>query len=682
MKIKNLTMTYAIPILVTVFLAVASAWRAEAVINGPTDLTIKHACISMPDGTVSAPTGIPAVTCPAGTIKMWLPADSIAVPPETGLLAPGDFVITADEGDSLTINLSNELAIPVSLVIPGQVLSNNTGPVWFADIANPYTSAIATGSRPAPATPLDPEDPAYKYRVRSFSHEAPSGGPGTPGTATAYTWNSLRPGTYLILSGTHPSLQVQMGIYGVLIVRAAGGSPYTGIAAPDQEVMLLFSEIDPAIHNSANDAAMVLPTPTIPSTNIYQPKYFLINGKSFPATDTIPIGDPGSTTLLRFANAGLDTYVPLLQDQSMQVIAEDAYLKPANLRFNRYSVDLHAGKTFDALLTNPAAAGYIPLYDRRLYLSNAAQAPGGMLTYLEVGGPGPNTLTVVTNGAGKVAAESLPGGIYCDSSLDGSDCTEDYLAGTEVKLVGHPATPGSSFAWTGCDSVTAANECLVTMSGAKDVAANFQGASGSAVTLFAPNGGETLASGSTFTIRWVGPASAVKYTLQLSLSNGRAGTWKAIATNLTTNSYDWTVPGSFGNRGACRIRVVGLNAANRAVGADVSNAPFKIEVVKVLSPNGGQSLVSGAQETISWQTNATVIPVTSVRLFYSVNGGRTWRVITTITTGNPGSYAWTVPTVTAANGNVKVRVLLLGGRRNLGVDFSDAVFSITPAPAP
>ena len=46
-------------------------------------------------------------------------------------------------------------------------------------------------------------------------------------------------------------------------------------------------------------------------------------------------------------------------------------------------MDLHAGKTFDALLTNPAA-GYIPLYDRRLYLSNAAQAPGGMLAYLEV----------------------------------------------------------------------------------------------------------------------------------------------------------------------------------------------------------------------------------------------------------------------------------------------------------
>jgi FtsP/CotA-like multicopper oxidase with cupredoxin domain len=566
-------------------------------------------------------------------------------------------------------------------VIPGQVISDSTGPVWFADIANPYTSVIATGSRPPPTTANDPEDPAYKYRVRSFSHEAPAGAPGAPGAATAYTWNNLKPGTYPILSGTHPSLQIQMGIYGILIVRAGGGVPYAGIPAPAQEVTLLFSEIDPAIHNSADDTAMVATPPAIPSTNVFHPTYFLINGKAFPSNDPIPIGEAGSTTLLRFVNAGLDTYVPLLQGQNMLVIAEDGYLKPANLRFNRYSVDLHAGKTFDALLTNPAE-GYIPLYDRRLYLSNAAQAPGGMLAYLQVGEPNP-LLTVATNGGGKVVAESLPGGIHCDSFVAESNCTQDYLAGTELKLVGYPATTGSSFGWTGCDSVTAANECLVTMSEAKNVTANFQGGpSGAVMTLFTPNGGETLASGSTHTIRWAGPASAVTFRLQLSLNNGRAGTWKTIANNLTTNSYDWIVPGSFGNRSACRIRVVGLNAANRPAGQDVSDAPFKIEVVKVISPNGGEALVSAAQTTITWQTNTTASPVTGVRLSYSTNGGRRWRVITTITTGDPGSYVWTVPTVTVANGNVKVRVMLLNGTRNLGVDASDAVFSITPAPLP
>ena len=98
MKKKILTNAYAAWALIAVFLTIGMAWQACAQPVGPTNITIKHACISMPDGTVTAATGTPAVSCPAGTIKMWLPADSTAVPPATGLLAPGSFVITATAG--------------------------------------------------------------------------------------------------------------------------------------------------------------------------------------------------------------------------------------------------------------------------------------------------------------------------------------------------------------------------------------------------------------------------------------------------------------------------------------------------------------------------------------------------------------------------------------------------------
>jgi FtsP/CotA-like multicopper oxidase with cupredoxin domain len=590
MKKRTLTMAFTAWALTALLLVVVVVEQAEAAVAGPTNITIKHACISMPDGVVTAATGTPAVSCPAGTIKMWLPADSTAVAPETGLLAPGSFVINAAVGDNLTITVTNELSIPVSLTIPGQVLSNNTGPVWFADIALPYTSATATGSRPTPANASDPEDPAFKYRVRSFAHEAPPGLPGAPGAPTTYTWNNLKPGTYLIHSGTHPSLQVQMGIYGVLIVRAAGGAPYTGIPTPAQEVTLLFSEIDPAIHNSADDVLMVAPVPTIPSTNDYKPKYFLINGKAFPAGNTIPIGAVGSTTLLRFANAGLDTYVPLLQNQYMQVIAEDGYLKAANLRFNRYSVDLHAGKTFDALLTNPAAAGYIPLYDRRLYLSNASQAPGGMMTYLEVGGPGGNLLTVATNGGtgtGKVKAVTMPGGIFCDSSVVGSDCTQEYFAGTQVKLVAE-ANQGSQLnpspnGWTGCDSLTLANECLITMTGAKNVTANFTLASptpSTNLTLKRPNKGKVKKS-KLYKIKWkfkVDPGPTIK--IDLYQNNQYVAGIEDAAFAGTPNKrgkgngvFEWTVaPGVAEGTG---YQVVITSNTDLSL-TDISNKTFKI----------------------------------------------------------------------------------------------------------
>ena len=591
MKIRKLTDTYSAWILIAVFLTIGFAWHAYGAVVGPTSITIKHACISMPDGTVTAAIGTPAVSCPAGTIKMWLPADSTAVAPATGLLAPGSFVITAAQGDNLSITVTNELAIPVSLVIPGQVLSNNAGPVWFSDIVNPYTSTIATGSRPAPANAADPEDPVYKYRVRSFVHETLPGSPGAPGATKTYTWNNLKAGTYLILSGTHPSLQVQMGIYGVLIVKAVGGAPYAGIAVPAQEVTLLFSEIDPAIHNITDDALLVAVPATIPSTNDFRPKYFLINGKAFPAGNPIPIGATGSTILLRFANAGLDTYVPLLQNQYMQVIAEDGYLKAANLRFNRHSVDLHAGKTFDALLTNPATAGHIPLYDRRLYLSNASQAPGGMMTYLEVGGPGGNLLTVATNGGtgtGKVIAVSQPGGIYCDSSVPGTDCSQEYFTGTQIKLIAQANTgshliSGSS-SWTGCDALTSNNECLVTMTTAKSVTANFvrdtvpQGPT--LLTLVRPNRGKVKKS-AAYRIRWkfkIDPGPTIKIDLYQNnlYVKGIADAVPAGTPNRRGKGrgfYDWIVAPEIPEGTAYQIVIT--SNSDLAL-TDVSNKTFEI----------------------------------------------------------------------------------------------------------
>ena len=40
---------------------------------------------------------------------------------------------------------------------------------------------------------------------------------------TALTWTAPQPGTYLIESGTHPSIQGPMGLYGILVVTTAPG---------------------------------------------------------------------------------------------------------------------------------------------------------------------------------------------------------------------------------------------------------------------------------------------------------------------------------------------------------------------------------------------------------------------------------------------------------------------------
>ena len=354
--------------------------------------------------------------------------------------------LTATAGTALTINVMNSLngryQEPVSLVIPGLIKAMT--PVWMIPPPKPRGpnwpgAPVATGSRPTPsaATQTDPavnqNDPAYRYRVRSFDVETPADNT----TTTTYTWPAanVKEGTYLYQSGTHPAIQVQMGLYGPLIVYpsagqvfGAPGSVYAAPATPggaaraptpyNTEAVLLFSEIDPALHDAIatghygpNPPLLNPPANWMTSTVNYAPRYFLINGNPYSANSpTIPAGNFGQTVLLRFLNAGLATKVPALQDTFniiqtppanmpyMTVLAEDGY--PVPWLKQQYSLLLPAGKTMDAVISTTSSAGLIganiALYDRRLNLTNSSLTSGGQLTYLNVGSvPAVNVFSTV-----------------------------------------------------------------------------------------------------------------------------------------------------------------------------------------------------------------------------------------------------------------------------------------------
>lgn len=577
--------------------------------------------------------------------------------------------LTATAGDTVNIHLQNSLTgpytEPTSVVIPGQLATGT--PTWTDN---------TTGNRGA----------SLSKRVRSFTAET-----AVNGTST-YTWTGVKAGTYLYQSGTHPAVQVQMGLYGTLKVLSAAERAYSDpSSAFASEVTLLFSEIDPVLHD-AIAAGKYGPNPTPPpgwltSTIDYHPKYFLINGQPYsPSLPPIPAGT-GGNLLIRFLNAGLQSKVPVVQGPYMSVIAEDGnFMTAVNAEGEtvaaskqQYSVFLPAGKTIDAILT-PAAPGYIPVYDRRLNLTNNGASPGGMLVYLQVGTAN-QTLTVTKDattgftGTGTVTSVGAPGGINC-----GSVCTQSYLNGTVVDLTATP-TAGNAFdpltGWTGCDSVLPTGDCQVTMTGPKSVNANFRLIN--KVTVLTPKGGEVIPTGSSYLITWEAPAAAVKFNLQYSINNGTS--WITIARGVTGTSYNWTVPAQTATRTLSKVRVIGLNASGTplpaATGTGISNA-FTIQVVILTAPNGGESWNnSGSPHNITWTTNATTKPVTSVVLQYSINNGTSWLPIATLT-GNPATYAWTVPHETVAKPSSKVRVTLRNGSASIGTDMSDAVFTITP----
>ncbi|MFO7594354.1 MAG: Ig-like domain-containing protein [Pseudomonadota bacterium] len=338
---------------------------------GTTDLT-------MPDSTVITMWGYGLDT--GGTCAPTIPGPELTVP-------PGD--------NTLTVNLRNELSEPVSMIISGQQAAMT--PVFFTDGQG-------------------------RQRVRSFTHET------SPGGTAVYSWNNLKPGTFLYSSGTHPAVQVQMGLYGSLTHDAAAGEAYAGIPY-DTEVMLIYSEIDPALHAAV--AGGTYGTSTYPSTVNYAPQYFLVNGAPYEAgiTPPVPGGAVGDRTLIRFLNAGLEDHSMVLQGQHMNLVAEDGNAYPWKRR--QFSVLLAAGKTKDAIFT-PASETTYPVYDRRLRV--------GMMTNLSVsaGVAGP---TAVDDTA-TVAEDSVANSI---AVLANDTVTGDAIDPATVEI-SSPAVSGQAVA--------------------------------------------------------------------------------------------------------------------------------------------------------------------------------------------------------------------------------------------
>jgi hypothetical protein len=211
--------------------------------------------------TVSLSAGPANATLPDGTqVPMWgytcgsvnancAPLNSKA----NGGWSP--VVITVPSGQNLQINLTNNLTfngnnIPTSLVIVGQLggglgTDRTTTPSPLHDHQGATWPIANTGTIFTP--------PSQKDRVQSFSTEVPVGTPGT------LKWTAPGPGTYLLESGTHPSIQAAMGLIGMVVVTTAPASPVRGTAYPginyDAEVPLIFSEIDP-VQNNAVQAAV------------------------------------------------------------------------------------------------------------------------------------------------------------------------------------------------------------------------------------------------------------------------------------------------------------------------------------------------------------------------------------------------------------------------------------------
>lgn len=285
------------------------------------------------------------------SVPMWGfmrdPGGSCSSLPTTWTIGPELTAADLQANGNLRIRLRNCLSEAVSVIIPGQ--------------------------KAIPVLGVAPQPARNGNRITSFTAQTP------PGGTVDYLWQrvDLNPGTYLYMSGSHPALQVHMGLYGALKL---GDYPDTGA-----DVTLLYSEIDPILHASATAAK--------PLT--YKPRYFLVNGEE---EATLPnAGNTSQPTVLSFLNAGLDFHVPQMNGgEYMSLKAEDGNTYP--FPKEQYSVNLAAGKTIEAFW-QPTREGEHIIYDRR---------GNGMIAKLTVGaGTGGGTGPAVADDTYTVDEDNL-----------------------------------------------------------------------------------------------------------------------------------------------------------------------------------------------------------------------------------------------------------------------------------
>lgn len=200
------------------------------------------------------------------------------------------------------------------------------------------------------------------------------------------------------------------------------------------------------------------------------------------------------------------------------------------------------------------------------------------------------------------------------------------------------------------------------------------------VRVITPNGGETVIAGSILPIAWEAsdPSGIVSQELRLSIDGGATCAVAIARVAGDVRAFNWLVPESLTTLTA-RICVTAVDFFDNPT-TDQSDRNFAIippdregPAVRVIRPNGGETVASGQTTQIVWEAFDNV-GVASCDLFYSIDSGATFNAIVLRLPGDVRTYDWAVPAgITSTRG--RVRVLCRDAAGNTGQDNSDFDFA-------
>jgi manganese oxidase len=366
--------------------ALVGVFGAHAAVDGVTSASSTFP-LTAREGFISAPDG--------GSVYMW----GFALGDNT-MQYPGPTLIV-NQNDTVTVTLTNTLTVPASLVFPGQ------------------SNVRATGGTRGP-----------------IAREA------APGQTVTYTFTASEPGTYTYFSGTNPELQVEMGMFGAIVVRPASNPAAWAYnhadSAYDHEYLYLISDVDPVIHRQVMIGQMA----SVDLTTRF-PVYWFINGRALPDTmgpandpllpsqpyNCLPVMHPGERVLIRLVGGGTDYHPIHLHGNHHRVIARDGRLQTAvagaDLAEFAFTTSTGPGRTFDAIFTWTGENMGWDIYghaitDPLLTHADARRNEVFVPTTLSAGiGPGDLALTV-TDGAGLPATASFRAVLWTGGDFPGT----------------------------------------------------------------------------------------------------------------------------------------------------------------------------------------------------------------------------------------------------------------------
>lgn len=324
------------------------------------DLTAAAAYTTQPDGMSIYTFGY---GCNPLTTPVFLPNQIAGASNCSTMQMPGPTLIV-NEGDNVTVKLTNNLpaaAGNTSILFPGFIVS-----------------ALPAAKQPSTCSSTTPTLQGL------LATEAVNG------CTVTYTFRASAPGTHSYYSGTRPDLQVEMGMFGALIVLPTKNTTCQNMLSPnpfslaasaydnpntcyDREYLFQFSELSLKVHQQVETQVTSGTSMLSVMIEPYHPEYFLVNGRSMPDDmdpnyagiyphqpyNGNPHMHPGEMVLMRVIGQGRWQHPFHHHGNHARVLARDGNLITSQLDATGtalagplvFTVPTVSGQTVDAIFT-------------------------------------------------------------------------------------------------------------------------------------------------------------------------------------------------------------------------------------------------------------------------------------------------------------------------------------------